>query len=564
MLDIAGTVLPGLIDVMTARMTQALRLGAALLAGGAVFGVGLSAPAAALTVSTPTTEDSGTALTRHLRTLSTAPRNLEALIGAGTAALDLGDPQAALTFFGRAEEVAPRDGRVKASMASAFVQLEQPEAALKFFAAAASFGISEGEFAADRGLAYDLSGNPRRAQADYALSLKRTEDDEVRRRLALSLAISGDRDAALKAIDAQLRRRDPAAWRARAFVLALVGDTAGATAAVQAVMPDEAAAIRPFLARLPSLAPAERALAVHFGHFPGEGPTYPSAAVDDDTRLADVGATDAGRPDERQLALGSPRNPVPKPVSTAPRRRPGTETATASPAPQQRPAAKTPPKAAAALPAAPPSVQAQAKREPMPFGPPTPGTPPALAAQGGPTPAEERAPAPKPAPRTSFADLAATIASLPEAPAPSVRADPAPRKEASKPAEKAAKPSAEKVVKPAVEKSAKAAAEKSAKKAKVGPAKHKEPSRIWVQVAGGANKHDLPRAYAKLKDKAPKLLGGRTPWTTPLRATNRLLVGPFKTEKEAREFVNQLAKADLGAFSWTSPEGQEVEKLSAK
>src|SRR3546814_8659028 len=56
-------------------------------------------------------------------------RSSSALRGAGEAALSLGDPQTALTFFARAEEVTPRDGRVKAGMGSAFVLLEQPAAA---------------------------------------------------------------------------------------------------------------------------------------------------------------------------------------------------------------------------------------------------------------------------------------------------------------------------------------------------------------------------------------------------------------------------------------------------
>ncbi|MDP9413385.1 MAG: SPOR domain-containing protein, partial [Pseudomonadota bacterium] len=92
----------------------------------------------------------------------------------------------------------------------------------------------------------------------------------------------------------------------------------------------------------------------------------------------------------------------------------------------------------------------------------------------------------------------------------------------------------------------------------------KEPSRHWVQVAGGANKSGLPKEFARLQGKAPKLLGGRSAWTTPLRFTNRLLVGPFKTEKEAQAFVNELNKLDFTAFSWTNPAGQEIEKLSVK
>ena len=44
----------------------------------------------------------------------------------------------------------------------------------------------------DRGLAYDLLGQQAQAQADYRAALSGADADEARRRLALSLAISGD------------------------------------------------------------------------------------------------------------------------------------------------------------------------------------------------------------------------------------------------------------------------------------------------------------------------------------------------------------------------------------
>jgi hypothetical protein len=91
-----------------------------------------------------------------------------------------------------------------------------------------------------------------------------------------------------------------------------------------------------------------------------------------------------------------------------------------------------------------------------------------------------------------------------------------------------------------------------------------EPRRHWVQIAGGANKEGLPREFKRLKAMAPELLSGKTAWTTPLRFTNRLLVGPFESENEAQAFVNSLVEADLAAFSWTSAEGQEIEKLSVQ
>jgi hypothetical protein len=87
------------------------------------------------------------------------------------------------------------------------------------------------------------------------------------------------------------------------------------------------------------------------------------------------------------------------------------------------------------------------------------------------------------------------------------------------------------------------------------------PERIWVQVAGGANEGDLPKAYAAIKTRAPALLAGRGAWSTPLRATNRVLVGPFKTDAEARNFVNQLKKEGVSTFTFTSDAGQSVTKL---
>ena len=38
----------------------------------------------------------------------------------------------------------------------------------------------------------------------------------------------------------------------------------------------------------------------------------------------------------------------------------------------------------------------------------------------------------------------------------------------------------------------------------------------------------------------------------------------FKTDAEARSFVNQLTKQGIGAFTFTSDAGQVVEKLSSK
>jgi Flp pilus assembly protein TadD len=593
-----------------------------------------AAPASAQTASATGafTERPQAALSRNLRSLAANPKSVTALMGAGKAALDLGDPQAALTFFARAEEQMPRDGRVKMWIGSALVQLQQPHAALKFFRDATDLGVPAEEIARDRGLAHDIAGNPREAQRDYRIALQKGRDDEATRRLALSLAISGEREPALRLLEDQLLVRDRAAERARALVLALTGDSAGATRAVEAAMPaPQAVAMSPFLARLPSLSPAERALAVHLGVFPRDGRTPPPTSYAANDFASAV--TSAGRPDPSQGSLAR-RSPPVEPVSIAARRRPGTDTTAAAPAQTAAPRSTANPRGRESVAAATPRRttgrpsaspgfgggnsawswsrglapspsrrQAEAAPKPAEASPKRPESrPEALAAAGtgaAPAVAQPQTAAPPAAAAPSILaqaqpqaepEAAAGLQSQPE-PQPQAPAEPQ-----SLPAEfsiaavapSTPQPQAEAVaagnrladlsaalaeigdkepapVRAATSRpSARAAAASAASAAKKPVAAPAEPSRAWVQIAVGAAKGSLPREYARLKAKAPKLLGARAAWTAPLNATNRLLVGPFASTKEAQAFVNQLKSEDLSGFAWTSPAGQKVEKLPAK
>ena len=545
---------------MTSSGRKGARFGLALLGAGIILASGLQGPAAAQnTVSSQA--GAGDALARNLRTLAENPRSLSALMGAGRASLAVGDAQAAVNFFTRAEEIAPRDGRIKMWIGSALVQLEQPGPALTFFDQAVALGVPEAEIGGDRGLAHDMLGDPRRAQRDYSLSLRRQDDAEISRRLALSLAISGERERALQLLEPQLLVRDRAAARTRALVLALTGDSAGAAREAEASMPaPQAAAMVPFLARLPSLSPAERALAVHFGHFPGSG--QPAAAPNSTLYAAREPVNDAARagaPDRNQPAHGGRLDPVPEPVSTAPRRRPDSGALAASsnrtpavPAPRQPQAARTP---AATMTANPVPRQTEApKPAEVKVDKPAAVEPVVVRSQPEPEP-EPVSPSPsaeQPRPASRLADVAATIASLSDSGAP----PPAPaRANAASAGEGTTVPRANKT------RQATTAAAATAKKPAAAP---REPSRVWVQVAGGADKGALPREYGRLKAKAPRLLGSRAAWTTPANATNRLLVGPFPSSREAQAFVNELAKLDVAGFAWTSPAGQKVERLAAK
>ncbi|MGA1798781.1 SPOR domain-containing protein [Sphingomonas sp. 4RDLI-65] len=90
------------------------------------------------------------------------------------------------------------------------------------------------------------------------------------------------------------------------------------------------------------------------------------------------------------------------------------------------------------------------------------------------------------------------------------------------------------------------------------------PARTWVQVSTGATEGDLPKAWKKAKAKAPTVFGTRAGWTAPWKATNRVLAGPFKTDAEARSFVNQLAKEGVSTFTFTSDPGEIITKLPPK
>jgi hypothetical protein len=114
----------------------------------------------------------------------------------------------------------------------------------------------------------------------------------------------------------------------------------------------------------------------------------------------------------------------------------------------------------------------------------------------------------------------------------------------------------------------KAEAEKKALAAKEAAEEKKlartNPARIWVQVAGGANENDLPKAWSAAKSKAPDMFAAHKGYQMPLRNTHRVVTGPFKTDAEARAFVNQLAKKGVSAFPVSSEAGQSVVRLDAK
>ncbi|MEO7277453.1 MAG: hypothetical protein ABIW33_05470 [Sphingomicrobium sp.] len=262
-------------DLLNFRRGAALCFGALSFAAVATVA---ATPASATGSYSPYNESASTALARYVRSLASDPRDFNALIGAGRAALELGDAQAAAGFFARADDSNPNSPLPQVGMGAVAAATGNATSALAYFQRARQLGAATTLLACSRGLAYDLLGQQAQAQADYRLALTGADRDEAARRLALSLAISGDRAAALATLSPLMARRDPAAARTRAFVLALTGDANGAMAAINSAMPGSSGQLSPFLARLPALAAGDKAAAVNLGIFPETGTAFASAS----------------------------------------------------------------------------------------------------------------------------------------------------------------------------------------------------------------------------------------------------------------------------------------------
>ena len=320
-------------------MRGSMRLGGVLLACAGIALAMAPAPAAAQGSYSPYDESATAALARYVRDLAADPKDFTTLIGAGRAALALGDTEAAAGFFARADDVNANSPLPQAGMGAVSVINGDPQGALTYFTRAQELGATLATIGCDRGLAYDLLGRQSQAQADYRAALNGPDRDEARRRLALSLAISGSRAEALQTLSPLVAKRDPAAARTRAFVLALTGDSSSALGAINAAMPGNSDRVAPFLQRLPALNAAQKAAAVNLGIFPDSGSTVAYSAPvartpavtqtsnNSTDRLADIDAMLRTNPQPAQPAQAPQRTwqaQQPVQASYAPPPRPAT------------------------------------------------------------------------------------------------------------------------------------------------------------------------------------------------------------------------------------------------
>ncbi len=263
-----------------------------------------------------------------LRRIAIDSNDSSALADAGLAALEMGDMRAAIGFLAKADQIYSKSGRVKAGLGRALLAEENPFGAIRYFDQAVENGIAAREIAADRGLAYDLIGRNRDAQKDYVLAMGYDRSDQLIERYAISLGISGDVELAEAQLNPLLQKSDRDAWRNRAFILAMNGKKKDADNIVDQTMERRMAkAIKPFFDRMPKLTAAQKAAAVHFGHFPAsENIGVDVAAVQLASSLAARGGdgADAGLiPVGDALGADTKRPRVLAMPDKSPRRRPG-------------------------------------------------------------------------------------------------------------------------------------------------------------------------------------------------------------------------------------------------
>ncbi len=520
----------------------------------------------------------GTArLNTALSRLAINPRDLTALIDAGQAALDMNDLDAAVGFFRRADSISPGNASVKAGLAGAFVRKLDPFSAIPLFEEAARSGVLGSGALADRGLAYDLVGDAIGAQRYYRQALAAGRSDDTLRRLALSQAIDGDRTGMEATLSPLLQRQDRAAWRTRAFALAVLGRAEEAESIARATMPaDLAVAMSAYLRYMPRLTRAQQAAAGDLGYFPraadiGRDDPRVARFVNQRPELAaaNQALTPAGRPMGRDAKDDSKAKRDAKAKAAAalasaapPEVRPArTEVATTPPP------ALLPPRGPAIVLATPAPIPARTAANPPPAAARTaPGFDLARIGQSTPAPSPTQASVTPARPR-SLAEVFADIGAPSSAGAPhpgAVDVAHPPKPAAIKPATAKPTPAETAHTKAEADKKAKADADKKAKaeadmKAKASPA------RTWVQVRTGRDAKALAFDWRKLVKDDPATFKGKAPFVAAWGATRRLLTGPFASDKAADGYIALLKKAGVnGAFVFHSDAGESVDALAGK
>lgn len=424
------------------------------------------------------------------------------------------------------------------------VRQGQPLEALRLFAEAEQAGEPVRAHAADRGLAYDLIGDNVRAQQDYQLALSVAADPLITRRLALSQAIAGNPSASEATLLPLLQRSDLAAYRTRAFALAIVGRADEAVSIAETMLPARLSGrMAPYLRYMPRLTRAQQAAAANLGSFPQAaqiGREDPALAA----LIKQGGASQSARSgaDARLVPSGEPLGPRAV-ESSIPRRDEVSAMGQGAATPVSLPLEELP------VPVEPAIQAALAETSPLP------------------PPVENRAPAVVvavlPAPMSEPSRPTAILAAQQPAAVADLSPPPAPRDLSQAFAEFSLPPASTVPAQGAVD-ITRIEPMRETPRVEPRPAPPPRvlvPSRHWVQVATGRDTAALAFDWRRVKRVANGLLDRSNPHVASWGQTNRLVAGPFASAREANELVTKLKEKQVDAFRFTSAQGEEVKPL---
>jgi tetratricopeptide (TPR) repeat protein len=577
-------------------------------------------------VAQSSTQSNSDNLQDALRRIAINSNDSSALADAGLAALELGDMRAAIGFLAKADQIYSTSGRVKVGLGRALLAEENPFGAIRYFDQAVANGIAPREIAADRGLAYDLIGRNRDAQKDYELAMLYGSNDELTGRYAVSLGISGDVDRADAQLNPLLQKSDRDAWRNRAFIYAMNGRKKDAENIVEQTMERRMAkAIKPFFDRMPKLTAAQKAAAVHFGHFPASeniGVDVAAVQLASSQAARNGNGADAGLiPVGEALGTDAKRPRVLAMPDKSPRRRPGATERKPSEREIRRAAKKKEAQTLSQTTSPVPSTVRASRSTTSAISKPVPAPQPETPQTIEPEPIktaeiqpERKAAAPGFATTLGVSQPPVLVSQTLERKVEIAGRQPDSASVVQRPAQG---PSAEETKtggpvnlinfdlaqqRPASTEMAAAVpvsrpladiisginipdretrsavvpvdldeiepakpqpkiVAKPVEKAPVKPKEPAHPKRYWVQIATGSNLDALKFDYRRMTKKQPDIFKSQKAWTSPWGRTRRLVVGPFDDFKAAKAFEADYRKDGGDGFAWASADGVEVNEL---
>jgi hypothetical protein len=94
--------------------------------------------------------------------------------------------------------------------------------------------------------------------------------------------------------------------------------------------------------------------------------------------------------------------------------------------------------------------------------------------------------------------------------------------------------------------------------------RRRNPARIWVQVATGADVSALGFDCRRLARQYASSFEGQSCASAAWNRTRRLVVGPFRNQGAAREWLNIYSRAGGNGFIWSSDAGEEVSPVGRR